>query len=175
MTTETTSKTDKNLMTVIKVKYKDWEFEVDQELTRQTYDNVTLSGADSCICKDCKNYVAYRDKVFSDEIKELFDDLGIDYRKEVEITSFETLPNGLHHIGGWYHFKGRLVSGKNYRIPQPDNNGYTLDLTKVEDNFSIGFASGNDLTHFTDKTDLVQIEFMTYIPWVIDKSLVTKT
>jgi hypothetical protein len=39
-------------MTVTKIKYKDWEFEVDRELTRQTYDNVALSGADSCICND---------------------------------------------------------------------------------------------------------------------------
>ena len=160
-------------MAITTVKYRDWEFEVDRELTRQTYESVSVSGADSCVCNDCKNYVAFRDKVFSDEIKQLFDDLGIDYKKEVEITSFETLSDGLHHIGGWFHFKGRLVSGINYKVPIPNNSGFTLDLTKVEDNFSIGFADGNDLTHFADKTGLVQVEFMTYIPWVIDKSLET--
>jgi hypothetical protein len=52
--------------------------------------------------------------------------------------------------------------------------GTLFDLTKVEDNFSIGFAPGNDLTHFADKTDLVQVEFMTLIPWLIDKSLESK-
>ena len=160
-------------MNITTVKYREWEFEVERELTRQTYESVSVSGADSCVCNDCKNYVAYRDKVFSNEIKQLFDDLGIDYKKEVEITSFETLPDGLHHIGGWFHFKGRLISGKNYKVPIPNISGFTLDLTKVEDNFSIGFADGNDLTHFADKTGLVQVEFMTYIPWVIDKSLET--
>jgi len=160
-------------MTVTTVKYRDWEFEVDRELTRQTYESVSVSGADTCVCNDCKNYVAYRDKVFSDEIKRLFDDLGIDYKKEVEITSFETLPDGLHHIGGWFHFKGRVITGKDYRVPLP-SGGHTFDLTTITDTFSIGFAVGNDLTYFADNTGLVQIEFMTYIPWLIDKSLETK-
>lgn len=160
-------------MTVTKVKYRDWEFEVDRDLTRQTYEKVSISGADSCICNECKNYVAYRDNVFSDEIRTLFDDLGIDYKKEVEITSFEILPNGLHHIGGWFHFKGRVLNGKDYRVPLP-SGGHTIDLTAVKDDFSIGFAEGGDLTFFSDKNGLVQVEFMTFIPWVIDKSLEVK-
>jgi hypothetical protein len=153
------------------VKYKDWEFEVDRELTRQTYDSVSVSGAESCVCNDCKNYVVYRDNVFPEEIKRLFDDLGIDYKKEVEITSYEILPNGLHHVGGWFHFKGKLLNGKSYRAPTPDNAGYTFDMTKIKDDFTIGFAPGNDLAQFADKADLIQVEFMTFIPWVLDKSL----
>lgn len=150
--------------------FRDWQFEVDRELTRQTYANVTGSGADTCVCNDCKNYVAFRDKVFPEEVQKLFSDLGIDYRKEVEITSFETLPNGLLHIGGWFHFKGRVESGKDYRAPFP-GGGHTFDLTYITDNFSIGFAEGDDLTYFEDKNGLVQVEFMTNIPWIIDKSL----
>lgn len=160
-------------MPTIILKFKDWEFEVDKELTTQTYEKIKGSGADTCICNECKNYVAFRDSVFPNEINQLFDDLGIDYRKEVEITSYEILENGLHHIGGWFHFKGRLINGKDYRIPTP-GGGYTLDLTKISNNFKIGFSEGNDLTYFENKEGLVQIEFMTSIPWVIDKDLETK-
>jgi len=98
---------------------------------------------------------------------DLFDDLGIDYRKEVEITHYETLGDGLHHIGGWFHFKGKVLTGKDYRVPL-EFGGYTFDLTPITDNFSIGFAEGSDLTFFEDKTGLVQVEFDTIIPWVID-------
>jgi hypothetical protein len=150
-------------MTIAKVRYRDWEFEVDRELTRQTYKKIMDSGADSCACNDCKNYIAYRDGLFSDEIRTLFADLGIDYKKEVEITFFETLPNGLHHIGGWFHFKGRLLKGKDYRVPI-QSGGYTIDLTPITEDFSIGFAEGGDLTFFSDKNGLVQVEFMTFIP-----------
>ena len=152
------------------VKYKDWTFEVDQTLTEQTYKTISGSGADTCGCNECKNYVAFRDKVFPKEIIDLFINLGVDYRKEVEILSYEILPNGLHHIGGWFHFKGQVSTGKDYRVPLPAG-GHTFDLTPITDNFLIGFAKGNDLTFFDDKTGLVQVEFDTNIPWVIDKSL----
>lgn len=152
------------------VNYRDWVFEVDRKLTEQTYRKVSTSGADTCPCNDCQNYVAYRDKVFPDEIKSLLSSLGIDYRKEVEITAWEVLPDGLHHIGGWFHFKGRMLKGKDYRVPLP-GGGHTFDLTKVADNFCIGFAESSDLAYFEDRTGLVQVEFDTNIPWIIDKSL----
>lgn len=156
------------------VKFREWVFEVDQQLTKQAYQKVLNSGADTCVCNDCKNYVAYRDSVFPDEIKHLFDDLGIDYKKEVEITTWEKLPDGLHHIGGWFHFKGKVLKGKDYRVPLANGNGFTFDLTKLNDNFFIGFSSGSDLAIFDDKSDLIQVEFDTNIPWVIDKELDTE-
>ena len=152
------------------LKFRDWTLEVEKELTQQTYDKISGSGADTCVCNNCKNYVAYRDKVFPDEIKNLFTDLGVDYRKEVEITSWEKLPNGHYHVGGWFHFKGRVLNGKDHRVPLA-GGGVTFDLTKISDNFSIGFAEGNDLTFFEERSGLVQIEFDTHIPWVIDKKL----
>jgi hypothetical protein len=90
----------------------------------------------------------------------------------VEITSYDTLPSGLHHIGGWFHFKGQVLAGKDYRVPLP-SGGHRFDLTQITENFSIGFAEGSDLTFFENKKCLVQIEFDTNIPWVIDKSLET--
>lgn len=148
------------------VKYRDWEFEVDRELTQQTYSTVLMSGAESCICQDCENYVAFRDRIFPDEVIELFENLGIDYRKEVEVFSLESLPNGLHYIAGWFHFKGQILKGKNCCVPLP-SGGNTLDLTTITDVFSIGFTEGDALTFFSDKNGLIQVEFQTYIPWVI--------
>lgn len=152
------------------VKFKDWMFEVDTALTEQTYQNVSGGGADTCGCNYCKNYVAYRDKVFPTEIIDLFTELGIDYRKEVEATTWELLPNALHHIGGWFHFKGQVVAGKDYRVPLP-SGGHRLDLTPITDHFSIGFSEGNDLSFFEDKAGLVQVEFEATIPWVKAKSV----
>ena len=157
-------------MDLIIVKFNDWTFEVDKALTEQAYKTVSGSGADSCGCNDCKNYVAYRDQVFPKEVTALFNELGIDQRREVEITTWRILPNGLHHIGGWFHFKGKILSGKDSRVLL-SSGGHTIDLTLITDNFSIGFTAGNDLTFFEDKTGLVQVEFDTKIPWVIDKSL----
>ena len=157
-------------MSITKLKYKDWEFEVERELTIQTYEGVASGGSDTCICNDCKNYIATRDKVFPNDNLDLFEKLGKNYKKEVEISHWNKIENGLCHIGGWFHFKGKVLSGKNYKIQLPQG-GFTFDLTKISENFSIGFSEGNDLTFFGDKTGLVQIEFDTFIPWIIEEKL----
>jgi len=151
------------------VKFRDWTFEVDKEENEKTYQDVSRSGAENCGCNGCENYITYRDNVFPKEIIDLFGNLGVDYRKEVEVTDWETLPNGFHHIGGWFHFKGRVVTGKIYLVPVP-SGGHTFDLTPITENFSIGFGAGNNLTFFKSESDLVQVEFETNIPWIIDKT-----
>jgi hypothetical protein len=161
-------------MTLKTVKYRDWIFEVDKELTEQTYFKVSSSGADDCHCEDCKNYVANRMDAFPNEIKELFMELGIDFTKEVEIFSLENLPDGLHKISGWFHFKGKVLSGKDYKVPF-SKNGYSIDLTEITKNFSIGFSEGNALTYFEDKSGLVQVEFITNIPWTRDQKIKNST
>lgn len=85
----------------------------------------------------------------------------------------EEVSNGQYHIGGWFHFKGQILTGKDYQFPISNGDGFTFDFTKISGNFSIGFGKGNDMTYFEEKTGLVQIEFDTIIPWVIDKTLET--
>lgn len=152
------------------IAFKDWLLEPNTSSTSKVYENVSLSGAESCNCNNCKNYIANRETVFPIEVKDLFLKLGIDYKKEVEITNWETLPNGLHFIGGWFNFKGKILSGKLCDIPLP-SGGFTLELTKINENFSIGFSNIITTTFFEDKKDLIQIEFETNIPWLIDKNL----
>ena len=56
-------------MKPIILKFRDWTLEAEKELTQLTYEKVTGSGADTCVCNHCKNYVAYREKVFPVRLK----------------------------------------------------------------------------------------------------------
>ncbi|QOG04251.1 hypothetical protein [Flavobacterium sp. MDT1-60] len=152
------------------VQFKDWRFEVDKTLTLETYSSVNGGGADSCPCSDCKNYIQNRENVFPEEVKTLFLNLGVDYNKEVEICSLQILPNGLHHIAGWFHFKGKIIDGKNCK-KDIENEAFHIELTSIGNNFSIGFCEQSSLTFFKNKNGLIQVEFEAHIPWVINKSL----
>ena len=152
------------------VQFKNWKFEVDKTLTIETYSNIVTSGAESCLCNDCKNYIENRQNVFPDEIKKLFLNLGIDFNKEVEVLSYQILPNGLHHIAGWFHFKGKISDGKDCKN-DIENEVFQIELTNIGNNFSIGFCEQSSLTFFKNKDRLIQVEFEAYIPWVIDKKL----
>lgn len=147
------------------IKFREWELTVDRELTKLTYNNVVSGSADNCNCNDCKNFVNNREAAYPDEIKKLLYDLGIDYKKECEICHYCRQDDGLHFYGGWFHFKGEF-KGKNCGVPTIFN-GYTFDLTPINDRFSIGFRYDSALTFFNAKEGLVQIEFETKIPWTI--------
>ena len=153
---------------MIEINFKDWKLLVDKEKTLKEYSQIEISGAESCRCSECQNYIAFRNQVFPKIIKQLFDEIGIDYSKEVEITYWEKLENGLYYIGGWFHFIGKFLEGKRCNEPLPHGNGNILSLEKIEDDFSIGFDERKSLTFFKNYDDLVQLEFSTYIPWVID-------
>jgi hypothetical protein len=151
------------------IKFKDWTLIVDEELTKSTYQKAEIGSADSCVCNECKNYSAYRENVFPEEIKKLFSEIGIDFKKESEITRYCRQKNGLHFYGGWFHFKGEFI-GKNCEIKSVENS-FTLELIKISENFSLGFRLSSALSFFEDKNNLVQIEFETEIPWVLKKEL----
>lgn len=152
------------------IKYRHWELTVDKELTEHTYNEMPFGSAEGCACNDCKNFINFKEYAYPDEVKDLFAKLGIDYHKESEVSHMTRLQNGLHYYSGWFHFKGSF-KGKDCTLPLPGGNGYTLELTPITERFSIGFRTGNALTFFRDRENLVQVEFDAIIPWTIDKEL----
>lgn len=151
---------------MITINFRDWELTVDKELTKQTYDNAPLCGPNTCLCDECVNFINAREIAYPEEIKQLFLEIGIDYKNECEVFHYCKLENGLHLYCGWFHFKGQF-KGRNCKIQTGDNTS-TFDLTPITENFSIGFCYDSGLAFFEDKESLVQIEFESKIPWTIE-------
>jgi len=82
------------------------------------------------------------------------------------------LDNGLHYYMGWFHFIGEFI-GNDCMIPLP-SDGFTVELTQITDNFSLGFTKAKTLSAFKTDKDLVQIEFGCKIPWIIEPDLETE-
>lgn len=155
-----------------KVKFRDWEFEVDSELTRKTYAKVIGAFSEGCDCKYCLNYQPQKDEIFPEEIESLFENLGIDYHKESECLNYfdasefsntDEYINRLHGYGGWFHFAGNILLGKECL----NRNSNTYQLTQITENFSIGFRKDKALNFFEDDIPLIQVEFEAKIPWII--------
>ena len=150
------------------IQFRDWELTVDKELTKQAYTKARNGGAETCSCDECKNFINYRDKVYPLEIKNLFNDLGIDFRKECEVEHAEKLNNGLHAYSGWFHFQGSFI-GETCSKPAEEGK-FTFVMTPITEYFSIGFRKESHLTFFPQKENLVQIEFDVKIPWTLDSA-----
>lgn len=132
------------------VVFRNWKFEVDSELTRKTYEKELKGSSDDCVCEYCENYRLQRENVFPQEAKVLFEDLGIDYRKEVEVSEYGDIEKGLPKYIGWFHFVGRIVDGEDCK-KLFDENHWKINLVEINDNFKIGFTKDNSLSFFLRK------------------------
>ena len=140
-----------------KIVFQDWIFNVDKKLTQEEYSKIKNSSAETCGCENCLKYIASRKKIFPNEILVLFEQLGINPNKEIEVSYLGDIDGYKHYFTGWFHFVGSFI-GVECKIPT-SKDGFTLEFTKVNENFEIGFTRGNQLSQFKTDEDLVQLEF----------------
>lgn len=149
------------------VTFQEWQLEVDIEVTKRAYEATQFGLAEGCGCVYCENCILQRETVYPPSVKELFTKLSIDFRKEAEIYECYELANNANLYAGWLHFSGKLLRGKDCKIPL-ESGGYTLDLTPITGDFKVGFKEGDHLSFFPNGTPLVQIEFEVKLPWLLN-------
>ena len=143
-----------------------WQIEFDPELTAQCYAEVPFGW--DCHCAACRNFFALEKNAFPQAALDLFDRLGVDYRKPAEIGHTSLLKNGLHDYAGWFHFVGEIESGADAWKQLKDPSSFQGDLEALGNNFRFGFSKRLALIRdpFRDR-GLVQLEFNTQVPWVL--------
>ena len=144
-----------------------WSFRCDSQLTKQLYEQATVS---TCDCTDCMNFRAAGDQAFSPLFLHLLQQLGIDKTKPAELCHYGNTgePMPTH---GWFHFVGHLDHGEDAWRPVGETS-YSLEPEPFPGLKSIGFSTR--LSQVSDALrghPLVQLEFETVVPWVIEKPL----
>ena len=140
-------------MTMTEITYKSWKFQVNKELTASTYASVAKGSAYEEESIEGVNFSKQKEKVYPKEIIALFEQLGIDYKKETEVSHHLNLENGMHVYTGWFHFKGSF-EGPNYLDKHTDENK-EFNVTEITKKFSIGFRNESFLTNFEDRYNIV--------------------
>ena len=95
--------------------------------------------------------------MFPDEVKQLFKQLGVDIKKNFDVTDFGADVTG-RSFDGEFHFKGRLIEGEDCWVPAK-HGGYQVELLPVNDTFKIGFTKMGSQSFFKEEKEIVQIEF----------------
>ncbi len=136
----------------------------DSEATRRAYGAVTSGAPEECGCTDCRNFAAARGSIYTAEVLDILDRLGVDHRKEAEIYYGGPIGGGRHVYGGWFHFVGSVESGEDAWAP-----GGMLRVEHCDDSFEIGFSRSLALVPDAFRGGpLVQLEFQAKVPWVLD-------
>src|SRR4051812_22566967 len=95
-----------------------WHISYDPDATRGAHNAVALGSSEECGCCHCLNFIETRAHVYPPEVLRLFDRLGIDFRKEVEVYQLARLDSGLQLYGGFFHFVGSIDTGADAIRPE---------------------------------------------------------
>jgi hypothetical protein len=136
------------------IKYRDWILDCDVEATRVGYETISAGGVEVCDCAGCRNFVAQRDSVYPAEVLNLFNELGVNYKRDAETYHTARLEPGVHLYGSWFHFVGAIVKEP---IGPATLNSLRIDF--IPDNALAAKAFENQ--------PLVQIEITLKLPWVL--------
>lgn len=136
--------------------------EIDVNQTKSFYEKHHFITEDCC-CAYCTYYTLACDE-FSPEIKNLFNLLGIDPRKEGEISEYMVNEDGTHLYGAFYHIVGKIIDAPQLYTPTNSENEFsTLNLNRIE----IGFSEELDLIPDSFPKPTVQFEIQLNIPWLL--------
>jgi len=147
-----------------------WVIEHDLDMTRRCY--AQLPWGNDCDCSPCRNLDALGSDAFPPDVRQVFNELGIDIHKPAEVYHCGRLKNGLHFYGGWYHCVGHILSGPEAWQPEPaPSTLQRLHATPFSEHFSIGCSPQREVAPavFAD-LPLVQVHFSAELPWVLDEA-----
>ncbi|AXH99804.1 hypothetical protein DV702_08695 [Sporosarcina sp. PTS2304] len=133
-----------------------WTITTDPQRTKKFYDNHHYLSQD-CNCEYCVNYLLACEQ-FPPTIYRLFESLGIDPRKEGEVSEFGKSAEGLYHYIVFYHFVGEIVKEPSSALASPDFH--------VE-GFSVSFTNDLDLLPDDFPMPAVQIMLEMQLPWLL--------
>lgn len=100
-----------------RIAFKHWVFEVPSKLTRKIYSN-TLCGYSEFHIREFKSYFHYQEAIFTLEIRELLNKLGIDYQKDTFLKVIRN-PEGGESFVITYQFLGSMEVRCPERMSEP--------------------------------------------------------
>jgi hypothetical protein len=146
-----------------------WELECDPLATRDLYRKRATGSAEACGCLQCLNFVAARSRLYPSAALNLFEQLGINSEREIEVSYNARIEAGKHHYAGFFHLIGKITDGVD-ASRQIAANAWTFDLEKVNEHFHLGFTSRIALLDVSFATlPIVQLEFQAIVPWLLSE------
>ena len=155
---------------MIQITFKRWTFDADPPATQTAHDSILLGSPEICSCLHCKNFAAARSHIYPPEALALFDQLGIPIDHESEIWEAGPVEGGKCLYGGWFHFVGSNLIGRDAKVKLSDTTG-SWDLESITPEFSLGLTKELALVPAAmSGRPILQIEFQALVPWVLEET-----
>jgi hypothetical protein len=142
------------------VRFAEYEIEIDYHKTASYYENLPFIGeVEHCNCIYCKNY-AIATAYFPKNVKSLLRDIGVNSKKDAEVSHFYQAKNSKHMYVASYKVFGKVLK-------KPHENIIYIYRENDEDFFRIGFENIHDL-----ENDQMVMDFYVdaFLPWLLEEN-----
>ena len=144
-----------------------WVVRSEPELTAEAYALPETGGAECCGCEECFNFAAARHLVYTPEVLELLELLGIDPLLEADVCHDVRLAPGRHAYTVSFFIIGEIESGPASCIARA-GAAVCTSRESAGCGISIGFASAEGTPRPEAFLGLpaVRLELGVVVPWV---------
>ena len=143
-----------------------WSVWTDPDLTREAYALMDSGGAERCGCGACYNFLNRRHLVYSTEVLDFFEWLGIDPLLEAEVHRDGRLGEDQHRYTVAFYVVGRIASGP-LTTTAVSARGSAQSLVDVDGEIRVGFnADTSDAPEAFLGLPSVCLEVQLTVPWV---------
>ena len=155
------------------IRFGPWRIACDVASTQAAYGARGQGSPEECGCRECRNFAAARDAAYPPAARALLARLGVTPIREAEIFHGGPAADGEHVYGGWFHIVGDLVEGADAKVQLSPTSG-RIEFVPVARPFEVGFTRDTLLvpSDFPPEESLLQVEFQTRVPWVLDEPYV---
>ena len=154
--------------------FGDYVIDVDVERTREIYK--TLQPVSKrCTCTSCENFDRAVDHLPT-QVLSFLESMGVDLHKVTEAYSTNRNQDGSVYYGGFCHISGKIVKGRALTSVQEGQlvSLQEQDAYKPTERFAVWFGEECDMTEAAFGAPVIQLDFGTDLPWVIDKKFPTE-
>ena len=117
-----------------------WAIRCEPDLTSEAYALIDTAGAELCGCEECFNFAAARHLLYTPEVLELFDWLGIDPTLEAEVRRDAFLGHGRHGYTACFYLVGEIEKGPATTVARHGRRDESA-LESAGDGICVGFSA----------------------------------
>jgi hypothetical protein len=142
-----------------------WAVDNEPDLTREAYALIECGGTEDCGCEACFNFATTRHLVYSAEVLEFLEWLGIDPCLEACAHHDARLATGDHCYTVSFFLVGRIASGP--ATPVAARRGRLCESLERAGDVEVGFcADASDAPDAFRGLPCVRLEVRVVAPWV---------
>jgi hypothetical protein len=148
------------------VELRKWAVRCEPDLTREAYALIEFGGAEECGCETCFNFAATRHLLYSAEVLDFLETLGVDPLLEAAVRHDACLSPGRHGYTAHFYLVGQIENGPLTTVARSGGRE-RCSLEQAGGGIAVGFSVADQAVPDAFRgLPVVCLEVSVVAPWI---------